>query len=396
MLERQGWIIALYPLIVQTQDVVHAEAQPWLSRVRTVPFISWLGLRINARALFRQPLRYIAVLLRTIWENRTNVKFLIRAMVLFPKAVQMAHWMQRENVTHLHAHYASHPALAAWIIHQLTGLSYSVTVHAHDIFVRHEMLATKLADATFIVAISEYNRAYLSQTISSAVAEKTHIIHCGIVPDNYKENKNAPQSANSFEIISIGSLQPYKGQSFLIEACAMLRSDGIPVHCRIIGGGEEQPKLEHLIAVYALEDVVTLLGPQPQEMVAHLLPTAQCYVQPSIITSTGKMEGIPVSLMEALASALPVIATNISGIPELIRPAETGYLVPPADTVALARALKTVYDNPSHAAKLALAGQALVQKEFNLLRNTNQLAQLFEGVSQRRSSNAVQTGYSGP
>lgn len=380
-LEGDGWPIALYPLVVQKQAVIHSDAKPWLSRIRDIPFMSWPGIVSNLQALFQQPNHYCYTLLRTIWENRTNAKFLLRSIALFPKAVQMAYEMQRENITHVHAHYASHPALAAWIIHRLTGMGYSVTVHAHDIFVRQEMLATKLSDATFIVAISEFNRDYLSQRIGPWLADKTHVVHCGIVPDTYNLASTDNYPSDKFEVISIGSLQDYKGQEYLIKACAILRDNAISLRCRIIGGGEEQQTLENLIAEYALEDVVTLLGPQPQEVVADLLPTAQCYVQPSIITPSGKMEGIPVSLMEALACGLPVIATAISGIPELVRPDETGYLVPPGDAVALASAMTTVRENANKASKLALAGRTLVHEAFNLHQNAKQLSALFEGVN---------------
>ena len=141
-LERQGWQVALYPLIRQRQSVVHGEAGAWLPRVRRLPFLSAGVLAANGTALFRQPCCYATLWGRTLWENMTCPNFLTRAIALLPKAVYAAHLMKGEGVTHIHAHYATHPALVAWLIHQLTGISYSVTVHAHDIFVRTAMLAT--------------------------------------------------------------------------------------------------------------------------------------------------------------------------------------------------------------------------------------------------------------
>ena len=383
-LERQGWQIALYPLIRQKQAVIHDEAKPWLSRVRHLPFMSIGLVAANIKMFIRRPLRYSMAWIRALWESKASFEFLIRTIALLPKAVYAGHLMQKEGITHVHAHYATHPALVAWMIHQVTDISYSITAHAHDIYVNQTMLGTKLRDAAFISAISEFNREFLARTIGSWVPAKTFIVHCGIIADDYKRSTQF-NGETRFEILSTGSLQPYKGQPYLIEACALLRDQGIPFRCRIIGEGDERPKLERMITELNLESHVELLGAQSQEDVARLLPTAHCYVQPSIITPAGKMEGIPVSLMEALACELPVVATSISGIPELVRPDETGYLVPPANAPALAEALATVYANPENAARMGRAGRALVLQEFVITSSVKCLAALFKEVTRPNS-----------
>ena len=381
-LEKRGWPIALYPLILQNQTIIHEDARNWLSRAKKVGFLSVSGLLANLQMLFRKPLTLARVYARSIWENSSSFKFLIRTLVLLPKSVEMAQRMQREGVVHVHAHYATHPALVAWVIHQLTGISYSITAHAHDIYVQQEMLCTKLKDAAFIAAISEFNRGFMTRHCGEGIREKIHIVHCGIIPANYPEVEHRDESAE-FHLLCTGSLQLYKGQKHLVEACRLLRERGVPVRCSIIGGGEELDDLQARIKEAELEGVVTLLGPQPQEEVARLLPQADCYVQPSIITPEGKMEGIPVSLMEALACRLPVVATDISGISELVRPGETGYLVPEADPVALADAIENAYRHPEQAAELGRAGRELVLKEFELTHNVRLLEELL--IKQNRS-----------
>lgn len=382
-MENLGWDIALYPLIRQNQPVVHPQAQPWIPRARRLNFISPAIIAANARALCQRPRVYGGLWWRTLGENRSSPNFLIRAAVLMPQAVYAARLMQREGIVHIHAHYATHPALMAWIIHHLTGISYSITVHAHDIFVRTAMLATKLRDASFIAAISDYNRNHIVRLVGEWVCAKTHLVHCGIAPEEYTPRTQPHQVGERFEIISVGSLQAYKGHRYLIEACARLRAAAIPFHCRIIGDGAERARLMRLIAERNLGDQVELLGAQTQDRVAQLLPTAHCYVQPSIVAPSGKMEGIPVSLMEALACHLPVIATAISGIPELVRPAETGELVPPADADALADALIRVYCHPALAWMRAHAGRELVLREFDLQTNVRQLDALMERAVQK-------------
>ncbi len=380
-MERQGWQIELYPLINQREDIVHAETRPWLSRAHHSPFLSWQVVKANLRTFLRQPGRYLQTWAQVLWGNHGDLNFLLRGLALFPKAVGMAAQMRAEGVQHIHAHYATHPALVAWIIHRLTGIPYSVTVHAHDIFVRTAMIAPKLEGAEFIVAISEYNRQHICRLVGAHLYGKTHIVHCGIRPQFFSPRPADAGRSGTFEILSIGSLEPYKGQKHLVEACAILRQRGVPLRCRIIGKGEERPDLERRIAQHNLAGTVELLGGLPQEEVARLLPLADCYVQPSIITPSGKMEGIPVALMEALACAVPCVATSISGIPELVQPGKTGYLVPPADPAALADALQAVYSNPQNAARTAQAGRQLVLDQFELSANVQQLSQIFESAS---------------
>jgi glycosyltransferase involved in cell wall biosynthesis len=379
-LARQGWQIALYPLLVQQETVVHAEAEAWLQDVRQIPFMSREVLAGNGRLLRQQPAHTTRLWWQTLVENMPDPHMLARALALFPKAAQAAVQMQAEGVRHIHAHYATHPAFFAWLIHQLTGISYSITVHAHDIFVRTTMLATKLRSAQFVVAISDYNREYLARIVGSWVREKTHVSHCGITPSLYQP-RTADQEKRPLQIINVGSLQPYKGQSYLIRACALLKKQGLPFRCRIIGGGAERANLQSLIEQLHLAEEVQLLGPLPQEDVAALLPTANCYVQPSIVTPSGKMEGIPVALMEALACCVPVIATELSGVPELVKHGQTGFLVPPADEVALAQALNNLYETPGIAWTTALAGREHVLGAFDLVNNVAELALLFQEVA---------------
>lgn len=378
-LEQLGWQIALYPLINQKQSLVHKDAQPWVGRARYTPFLSMEILIANVQSLRENPLVYLRTWFLAMWKNIPSPKFFLRALLLFPKAVLMARQMEAEGVEHIHAHYATHPALVAWIIHQLNGLSYSVTVHAHDIFVDTTMLKTKISEAAFIAAISDFNRRTLVNDVGEHIQDKIHIIHCGIEPSWYRQpGEWIQEPEDRLEIINISSLQPYKGHIYLLEACQLLKAQGFPFRCQIIGEGRERPRLENFIISNGLQKDVQLLGALSQERVAEVLPTAHCYVQPSVITPSGKMEGIPVALMEAFATGLPVVATSISGIPELVRQDETGFLVPPEDSKALVEAIKDVFWNWENAKRLAYAGNKLVLDEFDLNKNVKSLALQFQ------------------
>jgi colanic acid/amylovoran biosynthesis glycosyltransferase len=374
-LENLGWQIGLYPLILQKQTVVHDEAMPWLDRIPTGNIFT-----ANLRLCFRKPGMYLSLFFCIFIKNLRSMGFLVRAIVLFPKAVWMSESMLVENIQHVHAHYATHPALAAWIIHRITGLSYSVSVHAHDIFVDQTMLKTKLNKASFIVAISDFNRKFLEECVGSFARAKTQVIHCGIDPQRYLPPQTKYQQGWPFEIVNVGSLQDYKGQIYLLEACAILRDQGVPFRCRVIGEGEQRRALENYLEAQELTHHVELLGALTQGQVADILAEAHCYVQPSIVTSSGKMEGIPVALMEALAMEIPVIASEISGVPELVIPGETGYLVPPADARAIAKAIRRYQSDYDKARQMATKGRNLVLDQFQLGRNIRLLASLFDDV----------------
>jgi glycosyltransferase involved in cell wall biosynthesis len=376
-MERLGWEVSIYPLILQKQTVVHPQANAYLSRAKDIRLLSIQLVRANISALVHHPRLYLLTAARMLWENRTSLKFLLRSLVVFPKSIYMAELMQQEGIQHIHAHYATHPALAAWIIQRFTAIPYSVTVHAHDIYVEKAMLPTKLKNAAFISSISEFNRDYLIGEIGEGIKEKIKVVRCGVLPDQYIQDHH-PRSETRFTILNIGSLQPYKGQKYLIEACRLLRERGIPIVCKIVGGGELIHSLKDQIAASDLQETIQLLGPRTQEEIARLLPKADCYVQPSIITSTGKMEGIPVGIMEAMASGVPVVATNISGIPELVRDQQTGLLVPPEDSLALADAIERLYREPKFTQRLIENGIQLVTQEYDLRMNVKTLSLLVE------------------
>lgn len=375
--EQEQWDISLYPLILEKSAIVHSDAKPWLSRLRYFPWLSLDVLTTNFSQFFKTPKIYLLLWITVFRENLVSLKFLIRALLIFPKAVKIAADMLDNGISHVHAHYATHPALVAWIVHRLTGISYSITVHAHDIFVDRSMLDLKLRDAKFIAAISEFNREFLVEHLGEWVREKIHIVHCGIQPELYHDLQSVKEHQR-FEIVSIGSLQPYKGMQHLVNACALLRDRGIPVHCRIVGDGEDRLLLEKLIAQTGLSQTVELLGAMDQVSVASVLRSAQVYAQPSVITPAGKMEGIPVAIMEAFAAGLPVVASRISGIPELVIQDKTGYLVPPADAKKLADALEDIYLNPTKASLLAVAGREKVLTEFELGANVQKLSLRFQ------------------
>jgi colanic acid/amylovoran biosynthesis glycosyltransferase len=384
-LECRAWTVELYPLICQAQARVHAEAVPWLSRVHP-PRMSE-NVAASTSWCLRRPLRCLSIVSKVLRGYWREPRGLARALWLLPRSAAIASALQASAMTHIHAHYATYPALTAWIVHRLTGVTYSVTVHAHDIFITQAMLYTKLASAEFVVAISEYNRQLLLG-VDPSWGNKVHVVHCGVHLDAYASPRPRHLQAR-VNIVCVGSLQEYKGHRVLLGAAAMLRSRGVDFDLRIVGDGPLRTKLETEIARLDLRGHVELLGPLTESEVAQILGVADIYVQPSIVAASGLMEGIPVALMEAMASGVPVVATALSGVPELVEDDVTGLLAPAGDPHALADALERLTTEAALADRLARSGRIRVEQQFDVRRNVAELAGLLRGANACRAAGGL-------
>jgi colanic acid/amylovoran biosynthesis glycosyltransferase len=391
-LERIGVRVDVFPLVRELEVSMQPGAEDFVRRAHDLRLTSRPVLAAQWHWLRRRPGRYLATWGRAILGNAGSPKFLLRSLAVVPLAAAFAQRIEALEVDHVHAHWATHPALAAWVIGRLTGRTYSFTAHAHDIYVERPMLAEKLRGAAFAVTISDYNRRLLTGWYGR-LADRVEVIHCGVDAAVFRPRSEADAATAAgdgrFEILSIATLQPQKGHAILVAAAARLVERGIPMRVRMVGEGEERPALEAAIEAAGLTEHVQLLGRQPRDRVAALLGESDVVVQPSIVLPSGKTEGIPVALMEALASGVPVVATSVSGVPELVEDGITGRLVPPGDDRALADALADLQADPALAARLAAAGRARVLASFDLVTNTRHLAERFVAVA-RAAGRAVE------
>ncbi len=363
-----GTDVSIYALRDFEQDAVQPAARALLPRV------TWgnrlpIGETVRAMVgwLVRRPVRTIGVWGTAIAGNLRSPKFLSRTLLALPAAMTFARRMQRDEVRHLHAHWATHPALAAWVIHRLTGIPYSVTVHAHDLYVERPMIERKLGDANAVVTISEFNRRMLTE-IHPPLADRLHVIPCGVPLDDFRPGDRVPD-----RVVCVGSLQDYKGQRYLVDAVRILADQGRDLTVVLVGDGDMRSDLEAQVDRLDLGSVVDFAGHQPSGQVTDLLATATVVVQPSVVTATGKMEGVPVALMEALASEAAVVATDISGISELVIDGETGRLVPSRDAETLAEAIAALLDDEALRTRLGRAGRRHVAAAYDLERNAARL-----------------------
>lgn len=375
-LEQLGLQIEIFSLIHQREKKIHPEAERLSVRAHYGNKISRALLAAQFYWLLSSPKGYLYAWWRAICGNSSSLGFLIRALVVVPQAAMFARQMQKHGVQYIHAHWATHPTFAAYVIQILTDLPYSFTAHADDIYVNRTMLDEKIRRARFVVTISEHNRQFLIQLYGSAIAEKIVVIHCGVDCNVFVSKAGRGQN-QLFTIVCVARLDEKKGHEFLIEACAQLKTQKIPFQCLIIGEGKQRTQIEAQITRLDLTEEVKLLGQQTRDRVNEFMAQANVMVLPSITTKAGRKEGIPVALMEALATELPAISTASSGIPELIEDKQTGMLVPERDSQALAEALKHLYHNPELQQRLGVAGRVKVLREFDLYHNATRLRTLF-------------------
>jgi colanic acid/amylovoran biosynthesis glycosyltransferase len=364
-LERQGQPIVLVPMIREQPEVVHEEARPWVTRALFTPFLSVPIVLSLARALVRQPGMILRALGWIIAGAALRPANLLKSLAVLPKCTWLAEKLRGEGVTHIHAHFATHPTTMARVISALTGIPYSFTVHAHDIFVDRSLLREKIHDALFIRSISQFNKGFLESLYGPMAAAKTVVVHVGIDPDQYiseaARHANAPP-----RLISVAALKPYKGIPILVRACGELAQQGIDFECQIIGQGPMRSTIRRGIVKAGLQGRVHLRGALPQHVVAEEIRNADLFVLPSIVASDGQMEGIPVALMEAMAASVPVVATAISGVPELVEHQKTGLLADPGNPRSLADAIRTLLQDSALRERLARAGREKVVREFEL------------------------------
>lgn len=388
-LERQGMALAIFPLLREQPSVRHDEVGQLAAPVHYTPFLSRSIIKANFVFMRRDIRRYFGLLWSVLKSNWGSVNLCVGALGIFPKSVYFARQVERCGIRHVHAHYATHPALAAYIISELTDVSFSFTVHAHDIFLQQQMLAEKVHRALFVVAISQFNKAYLLRYAPGKPPDSIKIVHCGIEVENYGHRQGQPSAHDgAVRAVCVGSLQPYKGIKYLVLACAEVVRHVPGFRCTIIGEGADRPELEALIAELGLQETVRLAGGTPQHEVAALLGSADMFVLPSVVAPSGQMEGIPVALMEAMASRLPVVSTRLSGIPELVEDGQSGLLVPPADALALAEAILTLSGDAELRRTMGERGRQKVVMEFTLQENVARLRSLLE-AAMHKSGNGM-------
>lgn len=281
-----------------------------------------------------------------------------------------------EGVEHIHAHFANKGAELAVIVSMISGIPCSFTGHGKDVFRNRRLLQQKMTYAQYIIIVAEYMREFLQQAYPMISKDKYHKIIMGVNPDEFLP-RPAPAADPRLRILSVARLEEKKGLPYLVEAVGLLRSRGIDASLTIIGEGTLRSELMERIHHLGLRQYCQLPGALPVDEVRAALGAASVFALPCIVARDGDRDSMPVSIKEAMAMAVPVVATHEVAIPEMIKDG-AGLLVPPHDVAALADALETVHHmSPEERQQMGAIGRRIIEAEFAIAGQTARLAQLF-------------------
>jgi len=378
---RAGVDVSIFSLKKCSEDMVHEEAKTFLGKTTYAAGffnpILWLS---HLWLLLTSPVIYLKILFTLFFLKSTDNSVKIKALAVFCLAPTFITAARNKKTSHLHAHFATYPALLAWIIYCFTRIPFTLTAHAHDIYFNQDILAIIADDASAVVTISEFNKRFICQKLGEKYCNKIHVIHCGIDLNRftYDTKRIFPQrDGQPLSILSIGRLSGIKGFSYLIEALRLLQNDGVSFVCNIIGDGPLKGQLKQQVDESGLAEQICFLGSKKSDEIPEYLKKSDVFV---LACATDKIEihdGIPVVFMEAMAYGVPVIGTRLSGIPELIRHQETGLCAEPENPSSLKDIMQIFIKNREKLPFMTQTARQLIEREFNIETNSSELRNLF-------------------
>lgn len=370
-LERAGLQVGIEALGPQASGPEHPEVAGVRAAVRYLPRRPQLRDRGARGVHLRLALRAPRLWLRTAAAARRNGEWR-----RFVQAGLVADRVRREGWTHLHAHFATAAAEVARDAAAFAGVPFTVTAHAKDIY-HHEHaphLARRLRDAAAVVTVSQFNVAHLVATLPH-----DRVVH---VPNGITLEAPGEIPAHG-PIVCVARLVAKKGVDTLLHAVADLAPGEPDLRLEIAGGGELSDELEALAADLGIADRVSFLGSLSSTEIDAAYRRASMFVLPCRIDADGDRDGMPTVILEAMSRALPVISTDVIGIPEVVEDGRTGLLVPPDDAGALAAAIGKLWGDPDAARDLGTEGRRLVADKFDPQRSAHLLADVFASAADR-------------
>lgn len=297
----------------------------------------------------------------------------IFALAYAVEAAMVARWMAHKGHRHLHVHFGTAGSTVGVLVKTLTGCGLSITIHGPDEFddVPGYQLVRKMIEADQVVCISQFARSQLMRLSPPNCWPKLTVCRLGVDTAHFAPSAGVPVPGEVVRLLSVGRLAPAKGQLLMIEALARLRREGQLFELTVVGDGPDRGRLETAVVRYQLGAQVRFTGALNQAEVHALLRRADAFVLPSLA------EGIPVVLMEAMASSVPCVTTPVNGIPELVQHDVNGLLATPGDVESLTLQLRRMITDDALRLRLRAAALEKVERSFNLDRNVAALADIF-------------------
>lgn len=379
LLEHNGLQVHILSMRRPRENFSHESVKRIKARVdympETIEGNLWRFLSANLACLAAQPLRYMKGLGRML-ARLARTRKAATAKHLLQAGYLAARVLPGSGVTHLHAHFAHSPTSVAVYASILTGLPFSFTAHAKDIYTqKKQSLTQKIGMARFVATCTGYNKTYLDAL--NACDTPIHRVYHGIDLTLFQPGELRLKTGPSYEILTVARLTPKKGLPTVFRALAALAARGVDFRHVLIGCGEERESLEALARDLGIAGRIEWMGAQPHEVVLERLRRADLFLLGCEVSPNGDRDGIPNVLVEAMAMGVPVASTAISAIPELIVSGEHGLLVAPGDPAALAEAaLRLLTDDALRASVLPAARQRVLE-DFDNRTLVKELAGIF-------------------
>lgn len=389
-LEESGVQVRIFSSINPAEEVVQPQVKSLQAQVDYLQEAFtrswWLLLWEHLLMIFVAPQRY----LRTLWyvirhpESDEGYKASTR-YGCFLQAVYLAHLLWREKggngeIEHIHAHFAHDPTLIAHLASMLTGLTYSFTAHARDIYqIAPVALAERIKHALAVVTVCALNLDYFKSIVPAKYHAKLRVIHNGINLNEFKPAQRAGEGATPL-IVSASRLVEKKGYLDLLAACRQLKERGYDFRCKIYGEGPLYATLEEHIQANRLGDCVTLAGVYTHQELQQIMSEAAIFALTPFVTDDGDRDGIPTALAEAMACGVPVVSTTVAGIPELVAHEHNGLLAAPHAVAEIAANLETLLTERDKRRNMGVAARQTIVEQFNLRTGAQMLARLYENA----------------
>lgn len=366
-LRRLGWDIHTFAI---RRATVLCDSEPDDSPTFHVLPAPWFQLILDHGAvLATHPIRYMAALWFALTCRAPGLKQLLWQVFYFVEAVRVWRQVRQRGIRHVHVHFALAVANVAMVAGRLGQLNYSLTVHGSTELFNSDsnLLVQKVNYAQFVACISSYCRAQLLALTGEELGNKLHVVHCALDPQRFAPRRTGTAANGRPVVLTVGRLNPVKGHGVLLHAIREVVRRGCQLECRVAGDGSTRPYLQALIHKLDLMHHVSLVGNLAQPAILREYDAADIFVLPSFA------EGLPVVLMEAMAKALPVVATRIAGIPELVDDGINGILVLPADVAQLADAIERLCEDSALRARLGARARQKVAAQFHVQSSVAQL-----------------------
>ncbi len=374
VLEEAGFEIDIWSLL--PSDYCPEEARPFLERTHTlrpVPPLRLAGAFFHY--LFRKPATLLNLLLRVPFDNNSErIAKGIKGMVHMLHAIAFAYAI-RGKEAHVHAHFAFKAATAAMAAARLNGRSFSFTAHGSATV--HEpsrfSLRSKIRAADFIIAVSDFNKRVMLKLCPELDGEKIHVNRTGIMLADFPYLERETRREGPYRLLCTASLYAIKNHEGLLAACGLLARRGIDFRLDLVGKDQDdrQRMLEGLAADLDIAERVHFLGLLDHGRIAGLLADADLFVL------TSHSEGIPIAVMEAMAVGTPVVAPRVTGLPELIREGESGWLVDTSRPESIAEAMELALTDPEARESAARGARETVEAKYDMATNAKKLAGVF-------------------